>query len=75
MYKDMSASLVTDIRNVICLIGRVKTRGKWGIVDRRSGMAAPVFDDAEEDSEADWLAGSRVLDVLCFENKDLRYWK
>jgi len=53
VYKDMMASFVTDILNVKAVIGRVKSRGKWGIVDRMSGLiAVPVF-DMEEDSDDD----------------------
>ncbi|KAG6369283.1 hypothetical protein JVT61DRAFT_15494 [Boletus reticuloceps] len=33
-YKDMKESIITDIRNIKAVVGRVKSRGRWIIVDR-----------------------------------------
>jgi len=53
MYNEMAASIVTDIQNVKAVVGRVKTRGKWGIVDRTAGIASTVFYDADSDLDSD----------------------
>jgi hypothetical protein len=60
-YKNVGATLVTDIRNISSTIGRVESRGQWGIVDRAIDRARATFaaceedpdlaDDADEDSE------------------------
>ena len=33
-YKDCGAEEVVDLNTVKCVIGRVKDRGEWAIVDR-----------------------------------------
>lgn len=53
MYKGMAASIVTDIQNVKAVVGRVKTRGQWGIVDRTTGIASTAFCDPDSDSDDD----------------------
>ncbi len=60
--------VVTDLRNIECVIGRVYTRGEWGIIDRSGGLARTEFiqsegpekllhasDDVQDsDTESDW---------------------
>lgn len=43
LYRDFAASMITDIRNVKAVIGRVKVRNLWGIVDRTYGLARTAF--------------------------------
>ncbi|KAI0628285.1 hypothetical protein C8Q77DRAFT_1068240 [Trametes polyzona] len=61
-YKDYSAPIVVDIRSVQAVVGRVKTRGSWGIVDRSGVYARTVFTNESEadveDADSDNDAGS-----------------
>ena len=50
-YRAMLSSFVTDISNIKAIIGRVQTRGKWGMVDRTPGIAATVFQVGEVEEE------------------------
>ncbi|EGO29050.1 hypothetical protein SERLADRAFT_433063 [Serpula lacrymans var. lacrymans S7.9] len=43
VYGGLAAAIATDIRNIKAVVGRVKTRGKWGIIDRTSGLASVAF--------------------------------
>lgn len=46
-YSRTLASIITDLRNIKGVIGRVESQGEWTILDRRSDFAAqPVFDGA-----------------------------
>ncbi|KAG1788623.1 uncharacterized protein HD556DRAFT_1217308, partial [Suillus plorans] len=42
-YSRNLASIITDLRNVKGVVGRVKSRGEWTIIDRRSSFAKPAF--------------------------------
>ena len=60
LYKpsETLASVVTDLRNIVSSIGRVETRGRWGIVDRDIRVVRPTFakgevDESEESDVAD----------------------
>ncbi|KAH7917964.1 hypothetical protein BV22DRAFT_1187293 [Leucogyrophana mollusca] len=46
------APIITDLRNVKAVVGLVETRGRWGIIDRGTGVAATVFIE-DEDLEGD----------------------
>ena len=37
------AMIVTDIQTVSVVVGRIRTRGKWTIVDRSGGLIKPEF--------------------------------
>jgi len=50
-YKGILSPFVTDIVNVKAIVGRIQTRGKWGIVDRLPGTAAAMFGDVDQDDE------------------------
>lgn len=55
-YSRNLASIITDLRNVKGVVGRVKSRGEWTIIDRRSSFAKPAFDGAgynTDESEAE----------------------
>lgn len=41
-YKEFSAEEVVDLKTVQCVVGRVKDRGMWSIVDRSDNVAAQV---------------------------------
>ncbi|KAJ7017219.1 hypothetical protein C8F04DRAFT_979745 [Mycena alexandri] len=49
-YTELANILVTDLQSVVAVVGRVKTRGKWLIVDRTGGLIHPQF---VQDEEAD----------------------
>ena len=54
-YKNTGTLLVTDIRNVKALVGRVETRGRWGLIDRSVGLAQAMFVvDEDISSDSDW---------------------
>jgi len=56
IFKHTLAIIITDLRNVRSVVGRVESRGEWGIVDRNAtGLARATFeDDAPELSDSDW---------------------
>lgn len=54
-YSRNLASIITDLRNVKGVVGRVESRGEWTIIDRRNSFAKPAFDGAgyiTDESEA-----------------------
>ncbi|KAJ7779129.1 hypothetical protein B0H16DRAFT_1300412 [Mycena metata] len=42
-HSRMVATIVTDIQTVVAVVGRIPTRGKWGIIDRGPGSVKPEF--------------------------------
>ena len=42
-YQATTTSIITDIQTISCVVGRVKTRGKWGIIDRSGGLVKTEF--------------------------------
>jgi hypothetical protein len=59
-HEQLRAIEVVDIDNVQCLVGRIRDRGAWSIVDRGSSFAQhqledlerlPNHDDTEDDDE------------------------
>jgi len=69
-YSDYSTPIVTDLRTVQCVVGRVKTRNKWAIIDRSDELSKTEFIDThthgypsldlehgseEENVEGTWL--------------------
>lgn len=47
-YDRIAATIVTDIQTVSVVVGRIKTRGKWTIVDRSAGLVKPEFVSSAE---------------------------
>ncbi len=43
MYKKYAADIVIDVNAVEAVVGRVRSRKSWGIVDRSSALARTVF--------------------------------
>ncbi|KAJ7233571.1 hypothetical protein B0H12DRAFT_1028432, partial [Mycena haematopus] len=35
--------IVTDLRTIVAVVGRIETRRKWFIVDRSQGLLHPTF--------------------------------
>lgn len=53
-YHAMTTSIITDLRTISAVVGRIQTRGRWAIVDRSEQLARTVFvDGGESDLEAD----------------------
>ncbi|KAJ7939019.1 hypothetical protein B0H13DRAFT_1587284 [Mycena leptocephala] len=52
-YNRTAATIVTDIQTVSAVVGRIKTRGKWTIVDRTGGLIKPEFVTSVEAVEQD----------------------
>lgn len=56
-YNRTTATFVTDIQTVSAVVGRIKSRGKWTIVDRTGGLIKPEFvpsvDDVEQENVDD----------------------
>ncbi|KAK6984562.1 hypothetical protein R3P38DRAFT_2575789 [Favolaschia claudopus] len=42
-YTQKTQPIVQDIRTIVAVVGRVPTRGEWGIVDRSGGLLHPSF--------------------------------
>jgi len=47
-FKHTLAVVVTDVRNIRGIVGRVESRGEWGIVDRGTGIIRVTFADNGE---------------------------
>jgi hypothetical protein len=70
-FKHTLAPIVTDLRNIRGVVGRVESRGQWGIIDRNTaGLIHPTFAgegrlgldsdsdldlNPDPDSDSDWL--------------------
>ncbi|KAJ7027107.1 hypothetical protein C8F04DRAFT_965593, partial [Mycena alexandri] len=53
-YTELANVLVTDLQSVVAVVGRLKTRGRWSIVDRTGGLIHPQFvhvPDEDADTE------------------------
>ena len=52
-FSQFSADVITDIQSIKAVIGRVETRGWWGIIDRSTTTARTTFaaDEVDEDSD------------------------
>jgi hypothetical protein len=57
-YKDTATSIVTDIRNIKRLAGRVESRGEWGIVDRSNDLAHGTFVVDEQAEQGEYESAS-----------------
>ncbi|KAJ7621835.1 hypothetical protein B0H17DRAFT_1290387 [Mycena rosella] len=42
-YDRMTTQIVTDLQTISSVVGRIKTRGKWTIIDRSGGLIKPEF--------------------------------
>jgi hypothetical protein len=47
-YSKMGRTEVVDITSVQCVVGRVKTRNSWAILDRSGGLARAYYDPNNE---------------------------
>lgn len=47
LYNSMTTEIIVDLRSVQCVVGRIKTREQWGIIDRSEGFARTEFIDGE----------------------------
>lgn len=69
MYQLTTTEVVTDLQAIQCAVGRVQTRGEWGIIDRSASLARTEFiqsdsslqpsvpsDDGQDiyDSDSNW---------------------
>ena len=55
-YSDTTAWIVTDLWTVQCVVGRVKSRGSWGIIDRSGDGVKTEFistEDLDENEDKD----------------------
>ncbi|OJT06582.1 hypothetical protein TRAPUB_2562 [Trametes pubescens] len=43
LYWEVLADVVVDLQSVQAVVGRVKSRDQWGIIDRSRGLAQTVF--------------------------------
>jgi hypothetical protein len=41
-YKEFGVEEVVDLKSVQCIVGRVKNRGEWSIVNQSDNVVAPV---------------------------------
>jgi hypothetical protein len=48
-YKTTTAPIVTDVRNIVCLIGRVHSRGSWWLVDRSMNLTHGTFASVDKE--------------------------
>jgi hypothetical protein len=54
-YNSTAATIITDVRNIKRLAGRVLTRGRWGLIDQTMSSAQGTFAATAdyEDSSSD----------------------
>ena len=52
-YERELARVITDLSNVRGVVGRVESRGRWGIVDRSMRMVRATFSEALEEPGPD----------------------
>jgi hypothetical protein len=57
-YKDTTASIITDIRNIKRLVGCVQSQGKWGIIDQSTNLVRRTFVVDKHQSEDDEVSSS-----------------
>jgi hypothetical protein len=52
-YSTQAASVITDLRSIRAVVGRVYSRTDWAIVDRSSALSHAAFevDDAEDSDD------------------------
>lgn len=43
IYNDTTTQIVTDLQAVECVVGRVLTRNRWGIIDRSGDSSRTEF--------------------------------
>jgi hypothetical protein len=54
-YTTTAASVITDLRSIKAVVGRIKSRTQWSIIDRSRSIAHVAFseEDAGDDDEID----------------------
>ncbi|KAI0749180.1 hypothetical protein C8Q80DRAFT_1311190 [Daedaleopsis nitida] len=50
-YSAEGALGVFDITTVQCLVGRIKDRGRWGIIDRSGSLSRAIYNPDDEDQD------------------------
>ena len=50
-YEDMKESIITDVRNIKAVVGRVKSRGRWIVVDRSVETVLQALGVGDHESE------------------------
>lgn len=48
LYRKYAASVMVDLRVVEATVGRVQTRGRWGIIDRSGDGARTIFTNPDD---------------------------
>ncbi len=54
-YNSTRAPRIINLMTISSVVGRVKTRNKWGIVDRSKGVARTDFINGEDEEEEEEL--------------------
>jgi len=55
-YSDTTTQILTDlwaVQSLQCVVGRVKSRGSWGIIDRSGNFARTEFMSAGDQGESE----------------------
>lgn len=55
-YRKFLPLIVTDLRNVKAVVGRAKTRKRWGIIDRTANAALASFVEVAKEYDEDSLS-------------------
>jgi len=58
IYSDTTTQIVTNLWAVQCVVGRVKSRGSWGIIDRSGNFARMEFMSAGDQGESEEEEGN-----------------
>lgn len=47
-FRDFQEPIVTNLHNIKSMVGCVKTRGRWGVIDRSDGCVQATFQALED---------------------------
>ena len=48
-YVETTTQIVTDLQAVSCVVGRIQTRNRWGIIDHSGDLARTEFIQSRDD--------------------------
>ena len=48
-YTETTTEIVTDLRAVACVVGRIQTRDRWSIIDRSGDLVRTEFIESHDD--------------------------
>ena len=62
IYNDTTTQIVTDLQAVECVVGRVFTRNRWGIIDRSGNSSRTEFITSDSDIHSYYFSEDELSD-------------